>query len=298
MSNFSFNDDERSESSLIPKVNGTNETNIIPPQDLRPHTPVVRNQQSFVSSIIANNCDSMIMILACVPDIHNNWITLINLAANGLIAKTHTFEVPYTCFCGGDKAILANDLIKNAANEPRVCPLLARIAILAGDLLNCGINLWHKLSMRKIEVSHRSKRSQSAIIIFTIVILVKTTKILELVSYQAITLLYDLLLQMVRVGNSEIPASCAQDKRSASELHPDKARRQNRTSEIQCKVTRAYARFCNLHQMSRTPWFVDSNHSAPSWLLPFTKILCYPDFAALILHYYFISISFVDGNTV
>ena len=116
-------------------------------------------------------------------DIHNNWITLINLAANSLIVKSHALEIPYTCFCGGDKAILANDLVKNAANKPRISALLASIAILAGNLLNCGINLWHRFGMCKIEVSYRSKRRQSAIIIFAIVILVKTTKILELISY-------------------------------------------------------------------------------------------------------------------
>ena len=136
----------------------------------------------------------MTMIFTCIPDIHNNWITFINLAANSLIAESHTLEIPYTCFCGWDKAILANDLIKDAANKPRISTLFASVAILAGNLLNRGINLWHRLCMCKLEVSHRSKRRQSAIIIFTIAILVKTMKVFELISYQAITLLYDLLL--------------------------------------------------------------------------------------------------------
>lgn len=210
----------RSESSLIPVINGTNETNIIPPQDLRPHTPVIRNQQGFVGSIIANYCDSMIMIFTCFPDIHNNRITLINLAANCLITKSHALEILCTCFCSGDEAILANDLVKNAANKPWISALLTSIAILAGNSLNCGINLWHRLCMCKIEVSYRSKRRQSAIIIFTIVILVKTTKILELISYQAITLLYDLLLQMVRVGRLERPISTSQMWRLTNQAIP------------------------------------------------------------------------------
>ena len=203
-------------SSLIPIIDGTNETNIIPPQGLRPHAPVVRNQQGFISSIITNNRDSMIMIFSCIPDIHNDWITLINLAANSLIAKSHVLKILCTCFCGGDKAIFANDLVKNAANKPRISALLTSITILAGNLLNRDVNLWHRFSMCKIEVSHRSKRRQSAIIIFTIVILVKTTKILELISYQAITLLYDLLLQMVRVVSPALTASWSQATRSAN----------------------------------------------------------------------------------
>ncbi len=203
-------------SSLIPIIDGTNETNIIPPQGLRPHAPVVRNQQSFIGSIITNNCNSVVMILSCVPDIHNNWIALINLAANRLITKSHALKILCTCFCGGNKAILANDLIKNAANKPRISALLTSIAILAGNLLYRSINLWHRLCMCKIEVSYRSKRRQSAIIIFTIVILVKTTKILELISYQAITLLYDLLLQMVRVVSPALTASWSQATRSAN----------------------------------------------------------------------------------
>ena len=73
------------------------------------------------------------------------------------------------------------------------CPS-RQYTILTSNFLNRGINLWHRLCMCEIEVNYRSKRRQSAIIIFAIVILVKTTKILELISYQAITLLYDLLL--------------------------------------------------------------------------------------------------------
>lgn len=160
------------------------------------------------------------MILSCVPDIHNDWITLINLTANSLIAKSHALEIPYTCFCGRDNTILANDLVKDAANKPRISAFLTSIAILAGNLFNCGINLWHRFCMCKIEVSHRSKRRQSAIIIFTIVILVKTTKVFELISYQAITLLYDLLLQMVRVGRLERPISTSQMWRLTNQAIP------------------------------------------------------------------------------
>lgn len=159
------------------------------------------------------------MIFTCVPDIHNDWVALINLAANSLIAKPYAFEIPYTCFCGGDKAIFVDNLIENAANKPWVCAFFTCIPILAGDLLNCGVNLWHRLSVCKIEVSHRSKRSQSAIIIFAVVILVKTTKILEL-NYQAITLLYDLLLQMVRVGRLERPISTSQMWRLTNQAIP------------------------------------------------------------------------------
>lgn len=183
-----------SSDGLIPIVNRTNETNIIPPQNLRPHIPVVRNHQSFVGSIITNNCNSMTLVFTSFPDVHNDWIAFINLAANSLIAKPYTLEIPYTCFCGGDKAILADDLIKNSPNKPWVCASLARIAIFASNLLDCGINLWYRLSVCEVEVNHRSKRSQSAIVIFTIMILVKTTEILKLNSRQAIILLYDLLL--------------------------------------------------------------------------------------------------------
>lgn len=160
------------------------------------------------------------MIFSCVPDIHNNWIALINLAANSFITKSHALEIPYTCFCGRDNTILANDLVKDAANKPRISALFPSIAILAGNLFNCGINLWHRFCMCKIEVSHRSKRRQSAIIIFTIVILVKTTKVFELISYQAITLLYDLLLQMVRVGRLERPISTSQMWRLTNQAIP------------------------------------------------------------------------------
>nr|DAJ85961.1 MAG TPA: hypothetical protein [Caudoviricetes sp.] len=165
---------------LIPVIDRTDETNIIPPQDLRPHAPVIRNQQGFVGGIITNYCNSVVMIFACVPNIHNDWITLINLAANSLITKSHALEIPYTCFCGRDNAILTSNFIKDAANKPRIDAFLAGITILASNFLNCGINLCHRFSMCKIKVNHRSKRRQSTIIIFTIVILVKTTKIFEL----------------------------------------------------------------------------------------------------------------------
>lgn len=198
---------------LVPVINGTNETNIIPPQNLRPHAPVVRNQQSFVGSIITNNCNSMIMIFTCLPDIHNDWIALINLITNSLIVKSHTFEIPYTCFCGRDNAILASNFIKDAANKPWIDALLTNITILASNLFNCGVNLWYGFGMCKIKVNHRSKRCQGAIIIFPIVILIKTTKILEL-NYQTTTLLYDLLLQMVRVVRLKLTASSAQATRS------------------------------------------------------------------------------------
>lgn len=206
---------------LIPVINGTNETNIIPPQDLRPHAPVVRNQQGFVGSIITNYCNSMIMIFTCVTDIHNNWITLINLAANSLIAESHALEISCTCFCGGDKTILANDLVKNAANKPRISAFFASVAILAGNLLNCGINLWHRFGVCKIEVSHRSKRRQSAIIIFTIVILVKTTKIFKLISCQAITLLYDLLLRWSEQGDLNVRSPHPKCGALPTRLYPD-----------------------------------------------------------------------------
>ena len=221
------------------------------------------------------------MIFTCVTDIHNNWITLINLAANSFIAKSHALEIPYTCFCSGDKAILANDLVKNAANKPRISALFASVAILAGNLLNCGINLWHRFGMCKIEVSHRSKRRQSAIIIFTIMVLVKTMKVFELISCQAITLLYDLLLQMVRVGRLERPISTSQMWRLTNQAIPGYM-----LGFAPC------ARRVERHDLrTRT-----SPHLAGYYHSP--KCHVYPDFAALILHYYFMPISLVDGNTV
>lgn len=238
---------------LVPVINGTNETNIIPPQDLRPHAPVIRNQQGFVGSIITNYCNSMVMIFTCVPDIHNNWITLINLAANSFIAKSHTLEIPYTCFCGRDNAILASNFIKNTANKPRINALFASIAILAGNLLNCGVNLWYGFSMCKIKINHRSKRCQSAIIIFAIVILIKTTKILEL-NYQA-------ALSPLRFTTLDGPSGETQTHGLVVPGH----------ALYQLSYTRIGARFCTLRQTSRTPWLEDSNLAAPSWLLPFTK---------------------------
>ena len=160
------------------------------------------------------------MIFTCVPDIHNNWIALINLTANSLIAKPYTLEIFCTCFCGRDNATLASDFIKDAANKPRIGTFLASVTILTGNLLNRGINLWYIFSMCKIKINYRSKRRQSAIIIFTIVILVKTTKILKLISYQATTLLYDLLLQMVRVGRLERPISTSQMWRLTNQAIP------------------------------------------------------------------------------
>lgn len=249
------------------------------------------------------------MIFTCVTDIHNNWITLINLTANSLIAKSHTLEISYTCFCGGDKAILANDLVKNAANKPRISALLTGITILAGNLLNRGINLWHRLCMCKIEVSHRSKRRQSAIIIFTIAILVKTMKVFELISYQAITLLYDLLLWLKM---SVLPRySSSQATRVTVTLHPQyKAENWNCTN----KPTRCFAYATNAQAVTYIPPHMlgfapcarrverhglrtrTSLHLAGYCHSP--KCHVYPDFAALILHYYFMPISLVDGNTV
>ncbi len=204
--------------SLIPVINRTNEANIIPTQDLRPHTPVVSNHQGFISGIITNNCNSMIMIFTCIPDIHNNWITLINLIANCLIIKTYTLKVSYTCFNARYKTQLSSNLVINATNEPRISASLTSITILAGGVFNKSINLSYRLGVCEIEVDHRSQRSQSAIIILSIIILVKTAEILQLISYHAATLLYDLLFWLKM---SVLPRySSSQATRVTVTLHP------------------------------------------------------------------------------